>query len=230
MGTGTRATARRQATGALLVALTVAVVAPLAGASVAGATRTVTGSATQATLAHATPAQATPVAAEPDVPQADECRVEPRTGFTVPREVPPAAATPVPAPVATPGATAAVDAATAAAVAATVREALACRNAGELPRAYALFTDELVLDLLGSAETVPPEIVAALGEPGRRAPRASRLELVAVGPPTLLADGRVLARVETRSADVVFVDDLVFREVAGRWLIDDAFAVVGIRE
>jgi hypothetical protein len=140
------------------------------------------------------------------------------------------AASPVPAApevIATPSAGVPADAAVAEAVTATIREALACRNADDLPRAYALFTDDLVLDLLGSAETVPPEIAAALGEPGRRVPRASRLELVAVGEPTRLADGRVLARVETRSRDVVFVDDLVLRDVAGRWLIDDAFAVVG---
>ena len=207
-----KATAARLAAGALLLALA----APLTVSPAAGS-RAVPGRA----------AQATPVAVEPDVPQPDECRVEPRTGFTVPRDVPSPGATPVPAAVAPPGPTAPADPAVAEAVTATIREALACRNADDLPRAYALFTDDLVLDLLGSSETVPPEIVAALGEPGRRVPRASRLELVAVGPPTTLPDGRVLARVETRSQDVAFVDDLVFREVGERWLIDDAFAVVG---
>jgi len=176
-------------------------------------------------------AQATPVSTEPDVPQPDECRVEPRRRFVVPREVPPAESVVAPGGQAgTPTATIAVDDAVAEAVAATVRETLACRNAGDLARAYALFTDELVLDLLGSAETVPPEIAAALGEPPRRVPRAARLELVAIGPATALPDGRVMARVETRSADAVFVDDLVFREVEGRWLVDDAFPVVGERE
>jgi hypothetical protein len=222
MGTGTRAMAARLTVGALLAVVATAtpllplLPLPTLGAPAAGAARAVPGIA----------AQTTPTA-EPDVPQPDECRVAPRTGFTVPREVPSAAASPAAAPVATPVAAEPVDAAVAEAVAATIREAVACRNAGDLPRAYALFTDDLVLDLLGSAETVPPEIVAALVEPGRRAPRASRLELVAVGPPTPLGDGRVLARVETRSAGVAYVDDLVFREVAGRWLIDDAFAVVG---
>lgn len=215
MGIGTKAATGRLAAGGLLVALA----APLLmlGTPAAGAARTAPGVATQAT----------PVAAEPDVPQPGECRVEPRTGFTVPREVPPADATPVPVLAATPGAAVPADAATVEAVTATVREAVACRNAGDLPRAYALFTDDLVLDLLGTGETLPLEIVVALGEPGRRVPRASRLELVAVGPATLLADGRVLARVETRSADIDYVDDLVFREVDGRWLIDDAFPVVG---
>ena len=219
MGTGTRAMAARLTAGALLAVVVTAtplLPRPTLGAPAAGAVRAVPGIA----------AQATPMA-EPVVPQPDECRVAPRTGFTVPREVPSAEASPAAAPVATPVAAEPVDAAVAEAVAATIREAVACRNAGDLPRAYALFTDDLVLDLLGSAETVPPEIVAALVEPGRRAPRASRLELVAVGPPTPLGDGRVLARVETRSAGVAYVDDLVFREVAGRWLIDDAFAVVG---
>lgn len=204
---GTRAWTRRFVTGVVLFGGSLLLLSPGAAPVVLG--------------------QATPVAALPAVPRPEECQVAPRERYVVPREVPAPAASPV--PVATPGADEPVDAATTEAIAATVREALACRNAGDLARAYALFSDELVLDILGSAETVPPEIVTALGQAPRRVPRESRLALVAIGPATTLADGRVLARVATRSADVDFIDDLVFREVNGRWVIDDAFAVVGER-
>lgn len=165
---------------------------------------------------------ATPVAGI-DTPRPDECAAEP---VRLPIALPPVAATPTPLlsdPAALPPGEAA-DTAMVAGVTATVREAIACRNAGDLRRAYALMTPRLLAGLLGTPETAPPEIVALLLEPDRRVPKDERVALVAISEAALLPDGRVRARVETEAAGFRFADLLLFVRAGegDRWLIDDA--------
>lgn len=167
---------------------------------------------------------ATPVA-EQDAPRPDGCVVEP---IRLPIALPSAPGTPtarLPDPAALPAGEPA-DPDTAAGITATVREAIACRNAGDLRRAYALMTPALLAGLLGTPETAPPEIVTALLEPTRRVPRDERVTLLAISDVALLPDGRVRARVETEAAGFRFADSLLFVRVSdgdrNRWLIDDA--------
>ncbi len=163
----------------------------------------------------------TPVAAD-DASRPAECRVEP---IALPLALPPAATSTavLPDPDALPAGEVADDA-TVAGVTATVRESIACRNAGDLRRAYALMTPALLAGLLGGPETAPPEIVRLLLEPPDRVPTDERVALVAVSDVALLPDGRVRARVETDAAGFRFADLLLFARDAqgGRWLIDDA--------
>ena len=165
-----------------------------------------------------------------DVPRPAACRVEPRPLPLFSRATPGAepAATPVPLVTPTPFAMPAgqpADEATVAAVTATIRESLACRNAGDYARAYALVTDRFLRALLGGPDTIPPEIAAALAESPRRAPRAQRIALAAVSDVRVLADGRVGAMVETRNAEESFTDYLILVRTADRWLIDESVEV-----
>jgi len=121
-----------------------------------------------------------------------------------------------------------VDDATLDAITMTVTTALACRNAGDLPRAYALFSDRMIGQLFGGRDTVPPEIVQALAEPPRPVRRRSRVDLVEISATSLLPDGRAGAVVETANATHRFTDYLFFTEVEGRWLIDEAVAIAVI--
>jgi hypothetical protein len=170
-------------------------------------------------------AQPATLVADADVPAPGDCRVEPlRLPLALPGPAP--GATPVallPDPAALPAGEPADDA-TAAAIGATAREAVACRNAGDLRRAYALMTPTMLAGLLGTAETAPPEIVVRLLEGGERPARAERIRVVVIDAVALLPDGRARARVETEAAGFRFVDLLlfVFEDARGRWLIDDA--------
>ena len=118
----------------------------------------------------------------------------------------------------------AADAETAAAITATVREAIACRNAGDFLRVYTLFTQDMLVALFGGPATVDPEVRAAVEERPRPIPEARRLALVAVSDVVLLPDGRAGALVETESARRAFRDYLYlhFDAVSGRWRIDAA--------
>ncbi|MCC6315631.1 MAG: hypothetical protein IT337_16655 [Thermomicrobiales bacterium] len=169
-------------------------------------------------------AQATPQPTLPVIPKPEECRVAPRPLPLFSTDA--ATATPVmtPGPLPTPFAAsgALADAATTAAITATVRESLACRNAGELRRAYALLTDGMLAHLFGNEAGIPPEVQEALADPVRKLPRAARLELLSVSDPVVLPDGRVAARVETRSDGLIYADDLIFTKVGDHWLIDEA--------
>ena len=169
-------------------------------------------------LAQATPA-ATPGAAQ------GRCDVAPTTPARLVAAL--EAATPQPLPVLSPDALPAgepADAATVAAVEATVTEAVACRNLGDFPRAYALFTDAMIGHLLGRRDTVPPEVLQALAEP-RRIQRPFRVQGVAITGVTALPDGRVGAEVVTQNATHIFTDYLYFAPVDGAWLIDEAVSL-----
>lgn len=180
----------------------------------------------------ATPSpQATPMAAW-DVPAPDECLVEPRAiplfldgeGQREPATPLPLPATPAPAFVVPDG-----DAVTpeiAASVTATVRESIACRNANQLLRAYALFTKPLLASLFGGPATVDPEIRALIeqGDDLGPLPRRQRVALLQVSQIVLRPDDRIGAIVTTGTVDRVFQDYLVFTydAASSRWLIDEA--------
>ncbi len=175
-------------------------------------------------------AQATPTAIERDTPAPEECLVATREFPLFPAGVGQRVAA-TPAPVVTPPAEpftppagAAADAETIAAVTATVREAIACRNAGELLRAYALFTQDMIVALYGGPATIDPELRRVVAEGPRQVPPARRLAIVAIDDVVTLADGRAGAVVETETASRTFRDYLIFEWDAdsGRWLIDES--------
>ncbi len=159
----------------------------------------------------------------PAVPKPEECTVQPRSLPLLPPGTPGATPAPIasPAPIVIPTGQPA-DAATTAAIASTVREAVACRNAGDFRRAYALFTDAMLARMFGSDVTVGPEIVAAIAEGPQRVPRGERLSIVSIGEATIDADGRASAVVETKSRDGEFRDLLFFTKGPEGWLIDEA--------
>jgi hypothetical protein len=174
-------------------------------------------------------AQATP-AAQFDIPSPRDCRVAPRSQPLFPPGVGQrAAATPAPIVTSPPGPFSPprgepADAETTAAVKATVRESVACRNAGDFLRAYALFSQHMLVSLLGGPASIDVTIRSTLEDKPRMVPRTDRLVLIAVDDVTLLPDGRAAAIVTTRNAQHLFRDHLVFvRDPStGRWLIDEA--------
>ncbi|MCC7021884.1 MAG: hypothetical protein IT338_03600 [Thermomicrobiales bacterium] len=180
-------------------------------------------------------AQATPTPAALDVPAPDDCQIAPRALPLFPPGVGQRTAA-TPRPLASPAAGPAVvavgapaDAETAAAVTATVREALACRNAGDFPRAYALFTQQMLIQLFGGPATIDPEIQAAMSEKPHHLPRGQRIGLVSLEQATIMPDGRVAAIVTTATPRRLFRDRLVFAHdsATGRWLIDEARGMGG---
>jgi hypothetical protein len=164
--------------------------------------------------------------ATPDVPKPEACQVAPRS-LPLLGAPDPSALAPTPAPLETAAPFAIpngkpADAATVAAVTATVREAIACRNAGEFASAYALMSNRMLLQLFGGPATIDPEIADALASEPRRVPKDRRLALVAVSDVQSLADGRVGAIVETRTGEASFRDYLFFVAAGDRWLIDES--------
>ena len=175
-------------------------------------------------------AQGTATPAALDVPAAEDCQVGLPPLPLFPAGVGQrAAATPAPIVTATeepfaPPAGATADAETVAAITATVREAIACRNAGDFLRVYALFTQDMLVALLGGPATVDPEVREVVAAGARPVPGARRLALVAVSDVVLLPDGRAGALVDTENARRTFRDELFFAfdAASGRWLIDAA--------
>lgn len=176
-------------------------------------------------------AQGTPVTAW-DVPAPDECTVEPREFPMFPAGVGQREpATPLPLP-ATPAPAFAVpegDPVTPeieAGVLATVRESIACRNANQMLRAYALFTEPMIVSLFGGPATVDPEIRALIqqGDDLGPLPRRQRVALLQVSQIAHRPDGRIGAVVTTGTVDRIFQDYLVFAYdgASSRWLIDEA--------
>jgi hypothetical protein len=165
----------------------------------------------------AAPAMATPSASGPD-----GCTVAPRSlplpeGNGTPSTSEPAPASFVP-PTGTPA-----DETTRAAVTATVRESIACANGGELLRGLALYTDQFLANqLVGPNGITQENMVLLASTPPAAVPTADQLSLVGVQDVILLSDGRVGATVVTRNADGTFKDYLMFANVDGDWLIDEA--------
>lgn len=174
--------------------------------------------------------QATPGAGSAIVPRPDACRVAPRSLPLLADDTGAPAATPLPLVEPTPFAPLAgepADAATSRAITAVVREAVACRNAGDYARAYALMSDGMLVRLFGGPATLDPIVAAALEAPPERLSRPDRLALVAVADLRLLPDGRTAARVVTRNAEQTFTDELVFVRAQERWLIDQTIPIDG---
>lgn len=165
-----------------------------------------------------------------NVPGPEECMVEPRALPLFPEGVGQrAAATPLPLatapepPFAIPqGEPADVDTTTG--VSATLREAIACRNANDFRRAYALFTQDMLVSLFGGPATIDPEIRTAIEEGAAPLPRRQQLALLTLTNIILLPDGRVGAVVETGNSRRAFQDYLIFEQdpTSGRWLIDES--------
>jgi hypothetical protein len=113
------------------------------------------------------------------------------------------------------------DADTVDAITQTVAEAVACANANDPLRVFALFTDRYVAERFGPAH--PDDLgslEAAVSRPPSPADEADRLTLVGVRDAVLLADGRAEAIVVTENAAGRDVDRLDFAQVGDRWLID----------
>jgi hypothetical protein len=175
--------------------------------------------------------EATPAAgplALPATPHPDECLVAPRTadelreliGTPEPFVAPPPDATPAPPPSPAPRPTTPpsepAGAETIAAVTATAYHFLACVNAGDMLRGYALYTDEFVR----ASVFFDP----AMERPPVAVPSDQRVTLLDVVYVRVYPDGRVGA--------VIVIDDplapspaepyfFVFRQVEGVWLFDE---------
>ena len=171
--------------------------------------------------------RATP-AAGPVVPDPSECRVEPRPAALL-RGTPAATgpvlvdllrATPVPAADLPAGRPAAGDAA--AGIEVTVREAIACVNAGDRDRLFALFSDDF-----------PPAGLYTLGvydlyafdPPVSPLPADDRVALPPIAEARILADGRVGAFLGESTADPAVFLFFVRSDDGNRWLIDAVVAV-----
>ncbi len=170
--------------------------------------------------------QATPIA-EVIEPKPDECVIEPRKFQTADAATPIAAPSGVlPAPASLPeGAPASPE--DTGAVAAVAREALACRNAGDLRRAYALMTDRFIEGMLGGEAGPAPEVLAMLQNRSERVSRNDRLELLSVEDVQSIEDGRIRAEVTSQNASTMFTDILLFapNDAGDGWLIDESVAV-----
>jgi hypothetical protein len=169
-----------------------------------------------------------------NVPGPEECVIEPRALPLFPEGVGQlASATPSPLaielepPFTIPQGEPA-DVETTTGVSATVREAIACRNGNDFQRAYALFTQDMIVSLFGGPATVDPEIVAAIAEKAGPLPRRQQLALLTFTDIVLLPDGRVGAVVETGNTRRAYQDYLIFEQdpASGRWLIDGSVALV----
>jgi hypothetical protein len=172
----------------------------------------------------------------PVVPAPAECRVAPRSLASLQA----LEATPPPAPTAAPwppdvpteadlpqGPPA--DPATAAAIEAVARAYIACVDAGDLPRLFALATDDYTRHFVAEEGPITAERYAELATPYPSEP-AGRAALLAVRDARVLADGRVGAVLVVRhphpGADSVSVTCFVFARSGDRWLLDDAIGVV----
>jgi hypothetical protein len=106
---------------------------------------------------------------------------------------------------------------------AVVSESIACSNANDPMRAYALFTDRyLRIRFNGeNADDLGHLLVAITREP-EPAAEADQLSIVSMDDFRRLDDGRVSVVVTTSNADATFTDLIYLTEFDGRWLIDEA--------
>jgi hypothetical protein len=173
--------------------------------------------------------EATPAGDGLEIPQPDECVVEPRPVAFFEQYLEGTsddAATPEPArtPVGTEGSEPA-DPETVAAVSATARQVLACLNAGDSRRAAALFTDGYFDRLFGQFGRLPHEEFRRFAATPVPAPAASWTHLLEIREVVLLVDGRVSATIVTDDPAAPPVGPqtavLIFAEQDGRWLVDE---------
>lgn len=159
------------------------------------------------------------------VPRPDECTVEPRTPplfggipATPVATTPVAQATPTALPEGEPADQVVIDGVTR-----TVRESVACRNAGDFARAYALLSDDMLRHLFGQETLIPPEVQALLAD-RQRVSKSARLAIVSLSDFTIYPDGRASAVVVTENTAHVFRDQLLLVNTDDRWLIDAVIA------
>ncbi len=172
-------------------------------------------------------AQATPSLGEMDFPDPADCTVEPRTEEEFRTLIQEASAMPAadasPAANRTAPAGTPADDETVVAINATWREFIACINAADYTRIFALTSDDklrsdFVQDLAtGGTEDTMVEFFMA---PATALPPEARAPYIPLENIQVLPDGRVSATGpgETGQGEV-----LIFVKVEGRWLIDDQF-------
>lgn len=159
----------------------------------------------------------------PEAPPPELCHAAPRSL----EELTALLATPEPSPLPTrtPGvvpAGAPADDVTLAGIEATVRELVACFNAGELLRAYGLYTDDYLRRLFYRQGLPAREAYDALATP-EPAPPDQRTAILAIQDVRVFDDGTAGATVTIRYARVPMPKTFffTFARVDDRWLIDD---------
>lgn len=114
------------------------------------------------------------------------------------------------------------DEATVAGIEATVTEVLACFNAGDFLRAFALYSDELISRDFG---TIPEEDIAFLEASPVAVAEEQQLTLVSIENVRVLEDGRAVAIVTVDEPDGAVEGPesvlLVFTQQDDRWVIDE---------
>ncbi len=107
---------------------------------------------------------------------------------------------------------------------ATARELIACLNAGDIPRATALFADAAVAPVFGPAPTDPEAARTALEGEAEPLPAEQQTRLIAVADQSILEDGRAAAFLivndplnPPRGPETLL---LTFVQEGDRWLID----------
>ncbi|MCC6792589.1 MAG: hypothetical protein IT336_12940 [Thermomicrobiales bacterium] len=111
------------------------------------------------------------------------------------------------------------------AIVATITMSIACANANDPLRAYALFTDRyLQTRFTGAGADDLGHLLAALTRPSNPAADADMLTLISMDQFLEWEDGRVSVVVVTANADLIFTDTLYLVERDGQWLIDEAIA------
>ena len=114
------------------------------------------------------------------------------------------------------------DAETVAGVTETIDQVFACFAAGDVLRAYALFTDDLATQFSPPPGTPREEAEAFLtGGFGEEDEEGTESDVVAVASVMVLDDGRVSAFVVDRYEAGDAMTYVVFEEVDGRWLADE---------
>jgi hypothetical protein len=107
------------------------------------------------------------------------------------------------------------------AVTETIQMTVACANANDPLRSYALFTDRYLAERFGS--THPDDLgslYASLSREPTPADEVDLLALVEVRDVAMPAEGWVEATVVTENRATRYIDRLVLQLVGGRWLID----------
>jgi len=168
--------------------------------------------------------------AVPEAPSADECTIEPRRlplDLETPVAGTEAAASPdvaqgTPTAAVPPGP---VDDDTLDAITDTVRQAIACQNAGEVLREFALYTDAFLVRYFASPDALSERDVATAAADPAPVAAEEQLAFVELRDARRLDDGRVRAVVVTEGTEGTFTDRLTFAEVDDRWLIDEFVAV-----
>jgi hypothetical protein len=155
--------------------------------------------------------------ATPNATDAAACTVQPRA-FA---DIADLASTPTASATSVPGDGGPAGSEVVAAVTETIRMAVACANANDPLRSFALFTDRYLAERFGSAH--PDDLgslYAALSRQPTPAKEGDLLSLVEVRNVMMPAKNLVVGTVVTENRSARYVDRLVFQRIGDRWLID----------